>query len=287
MSYPTDLYLLTTRTNLHVGSGDSHFGVIDNLVQRDPLTKLPAIYASSLKGALKEHSTGILGQKKSYATTKELHKKEPFIQYIFGNDDDSGHRRFLGGNLLTFPVRTSGPAFLPGTTPQLIRDFIELADALGVTLSEVEALKKLSELEPSKGKPFFIGSHTSVDCIEYRDIKPVPETTGATIPAFLKTDSLVILSHEDMLRIAGPNKLPVQARNSLVDRESKNLWYEEYVPRQAVFYSFVINTQGHETHDPVFDKQLAQPVQMGANASVGFGVVTFKKIETPKTDALQ
>jgi len=49
------LFMIETVSNMHVGSGDSNFGVVDNLVQRDPATTYPYISSSSLKGALREH----------------------------------------------------------------------------------------------------------------------------------------------------------------------------------------------------------------------------------------
>ena len=54
----TELYKITTLSNLHVGSGDINFDVIDNQVQRDSITNLPNINSSSLKGAFREHFSG-------------------------------------------------------------------------------------------------------------------------------------------------------------------------------------------------------------------------------------
>ena len=59
----TQLFIITAQTNLHVGSGDSNYGIIDNLVQRDVLTELPHIHASSLKGALREFYEEVIGDK--------------------------------------------------------------------------------------------------------------------------------------------------------------------------------------------------------------------------------
>ncbi len=53
----TELYKIITLSNLHVGCGDINFDVIDNQVQRDPITQLPNINSSSLKGAFREHFT--------------------------------------------------------------------------------------------------------------------------------------------------------------------------------------------------------------------------------------
>ena len=45
-------YKITCQTNLHAGTGAADQGIIDNLVQRDHVDRIPCIYASSLKGAL-------------------------------------------------------------------------------------------------------------------------------------------------------------------------------------------------------------------------------------------
>jgi len=52
--YRSELYIITARTNLHVGSGDEAYGLVENRVQRDVVTQLPNINASGLKGALRE-----------------------------------------------------------------------------------------------------------------------------------------------------------------------------------------------------------------------------------------
>jgi CRISPR-associated protein Cmr4 len=49
--YNSSCYLIHCKTNLHAGSGDTNYGIIDKMVQRDPVTELPCIYSSSLKGS--------------------------------------------------------------------------------------------------------------------------------------------------------------------------------------------------------------------------------------------
>ena len=48
-------FVLNFQTNLHAGSGDANYGIIDKLVQREPATNRPIIHSSSLKGALREY----------------------------------------------------------------------------------------------------------------------------------------------------------------------------------------------------------------------------------------
>lgn len=51
----TRVFLITAKTNLHVGNeSGGEFSIIDKAIQRDPLTELPCINSSSLKGAIKQ-----------------------------------------------------------------------------------------------------------------------------------------------------------------------------------------------------------------------------------------
>ena len=49
----TRMYVINTLSNMHVGSGEVNYGVIDNLIQRDSVTNLPNINYSGLKGAIR------------------------------------------------------------------------------------------------------------------------------------------------------------------------------------------------------------------------------------------
>ena len=40
----TRMYVINTLSNMHVGSGEVNYGVIDNLIQRDSVTNLPNTY---------------------------------------------------------------------------------------------------------------------------------------------------------------------------------------------------------------------------------------------------
>ena len=45
-------------TNMHVGNGDVNYNIIDNEVEKDPVTGYPTINASGVKGALREFFNG-------------------------------------------------------------------------------------------------------------------------------------------------------------------------------------------------------------------------------------
>lgn len=95
-------YLIECITNLHVGSSGTNYGIVDNLVQRDPVTKFPTINASSLKGALKKHFE-----------KKWDEENIALIPTIFGEEGKGstqgtiGTYNFLGADLLALPVRSN------------------------------------------------------------------------------------------------------------------------------------------------------------------------------------
>ena len=45
-------------TNMHVGNGDVNYNIIDNEVEKDPVTGYPTVNASGVKGALREFFNG-------------------------------------------------------------------------------------------------------------------------------------------------------------------------------------------------------------------------------------
>ena len=80
--------------------------------------------------------------------------------------------------------------------------------------------------------------------------------------------------------------LPVLARNHLDNGISQNLWYEEVVPHEAVFFTAVL-TDGTSSGDEAlesFDQHITGEkgyslVQFGGNASVGYGLTKISKVE--------
>ena len=49
MIMKAELMKISCLTNLHVGSGDIKFEIIDGQVEKDPITNYPVIFASGVK----------------------------------------------------------------------------------------------------------------------------------------------------------------------------------------------------------------------------------------------
>ncbi len=245
-------YKIECLSNLHAGSGDNNYGAIDKQVQRDSISQIPVIHASGLKGALRE-----------YFEIIALPEDDKKIAAIFGSaksdaeNMQQGAFRFMESRLLSIPVRgVDTKPFYQATSEFLINEFNRLSAGLNSaytiavpTAGEIKAQTEFGEAG----------------------------TTG-NIP---EIGNDILLLTEDMLSDV-LDHLPVIARNSLDNGQSENLWYEEVVPRESVFYFFVLVPEKLENNcdfEKDFNAHLDQKfVQIGANATVGYGCCKLSKL---------
>lgn len=224
----TELYIIRTLSNMHVGSGDINFDIIDKQVQRNHLG-IPNINSSSLKGALRQH----------------FEKQGQLTNYIFGppNDGNNPHQTgaysFFEAHLLTRPVRSNAKPYFNAISTEVIEMLLEAIDDFCIafdtaTKSALEAMKALS---PQRGVPIIF---ENLDNVKIENFTATKNTTfdATKIKDFLGKD-LVLFDHEDYKNLS----LPVLSRNHLNNGVSKNLWYEEVVPKQSKFYFVLVSSQ--------------------------------------------
>lgn len=262
------IFRLRMVTNLHMGSGESNFNFIDNQVQRDPITSYPNMHSSGIKGALREYFDGNLGK--------------DFTKIIFGaeNQDTNtqqGSVSFTEGKLLALPVRSNKKSYFIGTTKELIKEFINFSQMFGKNDIEID----LDKLEIGEDKALVIGEKVDnlmIEGIEAKKIEFKPEL-AEKLKSILGADDIVIFS-EKFFKSEISKKLPVIARNVLDNGVSKNLWYEEVVPRESIFYMGVISTQNKKEEFEKFVEELGKNlIQIGANATTGYGFTKFIEVK--------
>ncbi|MEM6846093.1 MAG: type III-B CRISPR module RAMP protein Cmr4 [Bacteroidota bacterium] len=233
-------FIIRTLTNLHVGSGDSDFGVVDKQVQRDALHKAPTIHASSLKGALREYFTSQV----------QLDTNGEFTTHIFGSEVNSadkvqGNYRFLSADLLAIPRPDEDPttstAYDLVSSSQVLSNFANKAINLGINHSIITAFQ---------------------------------EATDESVLTIAGSD--ISINDNDFKNLA--TELPVLARNYLDNGESKNLWYEEFVPRESLFGLLILAPNGDSRFSSFENFVDGKVIQLGANATVGYGLCLFTHI---------
>lgn len=234
------LVLLECITNMHVGNGDVNYNIIDNEVERDPVTAYPTINSSGVKGALRE-----------YFKAEEPAK----ITDVFGADKadkaQGGKLKFLTADMIAIPVRASAgkAAYYLVTTEEALNRYREVNDIF---------LNRNIELK--------------------RENVSGCEAEGITLTEkiILENKDLYIVSKEKFNKIS----LPVLARNCLENGISKNLWYEEVVPHKSLFaFAVVADDSDKELLEYFKNKINGQVVQFGGNASIGYGLCKVTVME--------
>lgn len=243
-------WLITAKTNLHVGDENtSSYGtIIDKSIQRDALTGLPCINSSSLKGALNEFFVDFVERER---------ETEIDLKKIFGSDKSKngkdgdftkGSYAFFDANLLFLPVQGKDELFYWATCDAILNRYRERLSQFGV-----ECLLNTEEL-----------------IIELK--------------ALLGRDKIRVerFSEKDFKELCNNENLPIIARNRLSNGESTNLWYEQILPQETVFYTMFLS------NDRLIENTLKeQIVQIGANATIGYGYCKFQEFEIATTKTLE
>lgn len=270
----TDLLVLRTLTNLHVGSGDINFDIIDNQVQKDEITGLPIIHSSSIKGAFREHFEN---------------EGSNFVEYVFGGDDKNqtddraGAYSFFEATLLTRPVRSNKRAYYNATAPMCLKKLIYMIKVLKIEVSFLGELERFYEKIKNLKEIIVLDN---VQGIILEDEKAKTRSDLKVDIEFLK--DLAIYPDEKFKKL----ELPVIARNKIgKDGISENLWYEEIVSKESQFFFFIAKPDHIDEEDrkkaESFDERFLKKgeiIQIGANKSIGYGFCEVRRLSWVKRE---
>lgn len=273
-------YTIQCKTNLHVGSGKANYGVIDQLVQRDPTYQYPTIYASSLKGAIKEYCYHI-----GFKEMKEVFGSEKVNGKTNHEESGIGSYKFFDANLLAIPVRCDKRAFVHITCPNILTDLSEkLPDQCELKRALSSLIEKLSDetaekLSDETAVAITFSKNLKDATIEDFDIKAEYKNIqlDSCIKELFNGYEIVIVKNNYFDRLVNDLHLPVIARNYLENGESQNLWYEQVVPRLSLFWSTVLYPGDEILFTHLFEPNVL--VQIGANGSIGYGYSSFSEIK--------
>jgi CRISPR-associated protein Cmr4 len=282
-------FVIRALTNLHAGAGGESYGMIDNLVQRDKATGFPVIHSSSLKGSLRElMEDGLSPQPINVASVfgGDTRRNKPDGTR---QDDGKGSYKFLEAELLSLPVRSDRKLFFSVTCPKICNRIIDLAKQLKFSLDAdlKSAIETIVRLITTDNNAFHFDMQLPEVKLEEEDITAIRNT--ATIGHLDKVkklfgSDLAIVSDAIFEQLCDDYHLPVIARNQLDNGISENLWYEQVLPRETrlLFYVLSPNPEiNNDFHLSSFTIALeGNPVQIGANASVGYGYCEVKKLTT-------
>ena len=166
------------------------------------------------------------------------------------------------------------------TTVDLLEKMIQMVSDLNGDLpcDMQEAIKKVKE-KINDSKYGISNTEISIS-VEGYDLKHCKEEVNKVVNLLnifekfnLKNGvPIVILKPEIFKEI----DLPIVARNQLEDGLSNNLWYEEIVPHESIFYFAIMYPDNNDSFKK-FDEELrSNIIRFGGGASIGYG---YCKIE--------
>lgn len=262
---------LLAETPIHPGSGQDT-GFVDLPVARESATDYPVIVGSSLKGALRDRA--------------RQERAENFdIDRVFGKQDDAGQLLVGDGRLLLLPVRSLTRSYCWITCPHLL-------ERLGRDLGRAGNHSGQSSLDnPGRGQFLGLQADESPLFLEERQFarggdistgiyQQIRELFKHAETAARLEERLVILNDNDFVWFARFG-LTVQARNVLdeVKKTSQNLWYEETIPPDALFYSLWGERAGGTLDAVVNSFEKSPYLQVGGNETVGQGWFAVKFLD--------
>ncbi len=126
MSFQTHRYLLMTVDPVHIGTGGTRLGRVDNSIVREPGTRLPKIPGTSLSGVIRHYAAIRYGKRDCAGQKNHCGKPTCPICYTFGavtgGQARSGVVSIGDARLLLFPVYSmAGPVWV--TSPAALADF--------------------------------------------------------------------------------------------------------------------------------------------------------------------
>ena len=259
------VYLLKCLTNMHVGNGEESYNIIDNEVEKDVVTGNPAIYSSGVKGSLLQY----------FKTEKNI--DDDTKEYIFGNEYGGsvikeGNFKFLQAQLLARPMRVSDGdvSYAMVTTNGILQEFDKHLETFGVEKNIDVVITE----ENTDDNIFWVNEESHIKEIEgYKTQNSLKNTDG--LSKLFQTENIAVTSTTIFQDI----DLPVLARNCLENGKSKNLWYEEIVPRESLFYLTVLypdDCQNFDKFNSAIDQHI---VQFGGNASIGYGYTKVTNLD--------
>jgi CRISPR-associated protein Cmr4 len=192
---------------------------------------------------------------------------------IFGSDKtgtkkdtQKGSYAFFDAQLLSIPVQSNNRLFYRAISPGILKKFVEQLKLFGIRYNEFKLDFDLEKPVVFTEDRTQLGDYTAKKADRNDEINRLEQLIGKDIALF---------SDKQFKELCDDENLPIIARNKLDNGESKNLWYEQVIPQETIFYSLFISNEDIISKG-ILDGEI---VQIGANATIGFGYCQFKLLE--------
>ncbi len=240
-------------------------------MQREKHTEYPAVFSSAMKGSLR-------------CFFEWSRSSETDINSIFGTegsdqrDSVSGKVVFTDAKILLFPVRSSEGVFKWVTCPFVIERLKR--DLKYIDIDRDNTSVKIDGYNGKSFKPYNSKVILEDFPITITEDSQVLDFINILTTPHFNTDTLkgrLVIVSDDVFKTLVTTATQIIARNVLDNdtKKSNNLWYEEVVPADAVFYT-IMKPAYRESNDVMstLNNGIAgQILQIGGNETIGYGFV--------------
>ncbi|MEW6574129.1 MAG: type III-B CRISPR module RAMP protein Cmr4 [Bacillota bacterium] len=255
---------LLAETSLHPGTGQV-VGAVDLPVAREKPTDYPVIVGSSLKGALRDRAE------------QAWRGEDERIKKIFGDPDKAGAVAVTDARLLLLPVRSLSGHYKWVTCPYLLERYQRDGELAGMTAGISVPRPEKGRAVANQGQGQLFLEELSFEVAAF-DLTPVFEAVSPLIRHASVRERLsggLVVVNDDEFAYFARHSLAVNARNVLDDdtKTSKNLWYEETLPPDSLFYALLFARPGQDDALSSLAEILKERpyLQVGGNETVGQG----------------
>ena len=297
---------LYCETPVHAGSGSS-LSIVDLPIQRERITNLPIIQASSLKGVLRAEAKRILEQRNDPQANDK-------VQALFGPETQRAHEHAgcvspHDARVLLFPVRSLVGVFAWTTCPLVLERFKREATAVGIQINW-----QVPEL-PANSTQALVASDTEIVAdatvvLEEFVFNAMPSQEAKAIAEWLKENALPQSDEYQQWRELLPKRFVILPNDAFrdftqmatevisrirLDQERKTvaegaLWTEEHLPSETLLYApiFVskplapnagqLNLSSAEDALNLLEQLNLDRLQIGGDETVGRGIVKVRLV---------
>lgn len=304
---------LYCETPVHAGTGTS-LSIVDLPIQRERITGLPIIQASSLKGVLRAETLNILKR-------KQVQQAEEKVKVLFGPDtqrasDHAGCVSPHDARLLLFPVRSLVGVFAWTTCPLVLERFKRELDASGFQVNWTVPTLPANSQQAIVTDESTVVVEGKVVLEEFAfEVQKDKEKEAKEIAKWLKENAFPQSAEYKPFRKWLPQRFAILPDDAFrdftqlgteviarirLDQEKKTvaegaLWSEEHLPSETLLYAPIFvskplapnaNQLGLTDSDAVLKElenlQLNR-LQIGGDETVGRGIVKVQLL-TPACD---
>ena len=283
-------------TPVHMGAGQS-VSYVDLPVQRERITGFPTLWASGIKGVIRD------------LATRKWNNDKNKVEVIFGPEESAEEFAscisITDAKILLYPIRSVRGVFAWITCPFVLKRFKEDLESINISfkLNETEILisepqndneaivspnsiLKLSENIISLEEFVFnIQKSSEVDTLgEFiKNLLPQNELINSLI------QRLVIVKDDifkDFVNYAVEIRTRIKIEQSKGTVESGALFTEEFIPSESIFYSLIFMTNPYTTYDEINSAERVKEelnsllnnklLQLGGDETIGMGFMKVK-----------